>query len=274
MLDPAQSDYWQQVPGGTLAMGIDAVEAQALVHLHMSLGLTPERLRDEQPQHPVKVATFEIAKTPLTNSSYQRFVDARAYEDRELFGKVALAAKGMPDDAVLGWVDTSGKAGPSTWEDGHFPPGTEQHPVDGICFFEAAAAARFFGARLPTEAEWEWASRYPDGRPFPWGAGIPSKDIGNFKWNERGGTTPIGSFKDGRSALGLDDLAGNVHEWVDTLYAAYPRGKVRYRFGARPHARVARGGAFNGDLWDLRTTSRFGVNATLRFPGLGVRLAR
>jgi formylglycine-generating enzyme required for sulfatase activity len=265
---------WVTVPAQTRSLGISAEAARAWVLANASLGLTPERLLDEQPEHTVQIASFEIARAPLTCAAYQRFVDAGGYRDLELFQELVTDAGTFDRDGLASFVDRTGRPGPSTWTDGRAAAGHDTHPVDGISYYEAAACARFFSARLPSEAEWECAARAPDGRHFPWGNDLPHKLVANFKWNHVGGTSPVGQFEAGQSGLGLQDVAGNVHEWTASAYRAYPKGRTRLRFAGTSRAQVARGGAFNGELWDLRTTSRFGVEPQLRFPGLGMRLAR
>ncbi len=256
-----------------MRLGLTGEEASVYVLGAVGLGITPERLRDEQPAHEVQVHAFRMARTPLTNESFTRFMREGGYQGLAHFAELVDDYGVRAGELLAAFIDHTGRPGPSVWADGAYPEGTQQHPVSGISFYEAAAVARFYGAQLPTEQQWEYAARYPDGRHFPWGNTIASREVANFKWAEVGTTSEVGAFADGASALGLVDLSGNVHEWTQSRYRAYPGGVVRYRFAGTDMARVARGGAFNGDIWDLRTTSRFGVEPLLRFPGLGVRLA-
>lgn len=259
-------------PGTSFDLGLTAARAEELLEAGTPFGLTPERLVDETPAHKVSIGAFDLAVAPVTNADYAPFLSH--YGDLTLFRSAIADVGARVKDLFATFIDESGKLGPASWKDGTFAPGTEQHPVHGISFYEADAFAKFMSARLPSEEEWELAACGKDGRLFPWGRIVTSPNTANFVGLRLDRTTPVGTYPLGQSPEGLLDLGGNVHEWTTSKYAAYPSGNARYRFGGDDTARVLRGGSFSSDLWDLRGTSRFGVNAKNRFLGLGLRLAK
>jgi formylglycine-generating enzyme required for sulfatase activity len=104
-------------------------------------------------------------------------------------------------------------------------------PRESVDWFDAVDHCESRGARLPTEAEWEYAVRGPDGLVFPWGNTFDSARL-NYCDLIYGAdtsmddgyeyTAPVGSYPGGVSWVGAYDLSGNVVEWVSSLYEPYP----------------------------------------------------
>ncbi|MBK6579843.1 MAG: SUMF1/EgtB/PvdO family nonheme iron enzyme [Sandaracinaceae bacterium] len=98
-----------------------------------------------------------------------------------------------------------------------------EHPRNCVSWQQASAYCAWRGARLPSDAEWEYAARGTDGRLFPWGNEPP--DETRARWNNafteserwsRMRSSPVGSYPGGASPFGVLDMAGNVSEWVGT----------------------------------------------------------
>ncbi len=159
--------------------------------------------------------------------------------------------------------------------------GRESHPVNCVDWAQASAHCQWRGATLPTEAQWEYAARYPDGRRYPWGDAPPSTQQ---CWTA-GGTTGMstcatGSFPAGNSALGLSDLGGNVYQWAADWYGPYPSDTgfvpVDPTGASTGTTRAVRGGPWYGSsvAYYSRAASRDGLAPTFRGNGVGFRCAR
>src|SRR5690606_34310947 len=95
----------------------------------------------------------------------------------------------------------------------------DDHPKVCITWYEAEAYASWRGGRLPTEAEWEFAARGADSLIYPWGNEWDTT-LANVEESE--GLMPVGSYPDGVSWVGAQDMAGNAMEWVaDWLGSSY-----------------------------------------------------
>lgn len=141
----------------------------------------------------------------------------------------------------------------------------DRRPVEQITWFEARDFCALRGARLPTEAEWEYAARGPDGWTYPWGdtLGETYADLNRAVWNrdDHLGTEIVGSRPSGASWVGALDMSGNVWEWTSSLYRDYPYDAADGReadTGAQTSVyRVVRGGSWNfSNSYILRATYR------------------
>ena len=148
----------------------------------------------------------------------------------------------------------------------------DQLPREGVNWAEAAAHCAGRGARLPTEAEWEYAARGPDGLAFPWrdrfnGSLLNACDPG-CEWNLLGTgvddgydhTAPVGSYTEGASWVGALDMSGNVWEWTGNIYGPYPYREPDGGTSGEKR-RVLRGGAWFHTGTDLlRSAARYPVS--------------
>ena len=190
------------VPAGTFVMGSTAEERQAAVRLCLGdaggalCGLAT--FADEAPAHRVRLAAYRIDRTEVTGAAYERCVRAG----------VCPPPRVAPEDARFR---------------------SPELPVVGVSFDDAQTYCAWTGGRLPTEAEWERAARGADGRRFPWGNGwnphlCNHAQIDELRGRELDGyryLAPVGSYPAGQSPFGLDDMAGNVFEWVLDRWGEY-----------------------------------------------------
>jgi formylglycine-generating enzyme required for sulfatase activity len=145
------------------------------------------------------------------------------------------------------------------------------HPVIGVSWYEALAFTRWFSersglsVRLPTEAEWEYAVRYPDGRRFPWGddylsgcANINECDsvqsIGHYHLKR---TTAVGLYPQGVNAVGIHDLCGNSAEWCLSPWTIPYRHHTAHEVSTEGNiGRAWRGGSWYYGVTNARAASR------------------
>ncbi len=155
----------------------------------------------------------------------------------------------------------------------------DDRPREQITWTEAQAFCESRGARLPTEAEWEYAARGPDAWEYPWGDTWDQDRVIGYRSSSEG-TAPVGSIPDGVSWVGAVDMSGNVWEWVADWYDAGdygtladgvidPTGPVSGEY------RVLRGGSWIVNYpGDFRAAIRYWFNPVIRLNHLGFRCAR
>lgn len=195
---------------------------------------------DSAPEQTVTLEAYWIDRTEVTNEMYKSCV---------YFGA-------CPPITDLG----------STYILYYFDhPEYAHNPVTSVDWETASTYCQFAGARLPSEAEWEKAARGVNGREFPWGNSLPDETRANFNVPIPDGsipgtfnhvTKPVGSYPAGASFYGALDMAGNLEEWTNDWYQAYPGGDLRASDKYGISYKVTRGGSWSVNLVGLRTTLR------------------
>jgi formylglycine-generating enzyme required for sulfatase activity len=258
---------------------------------NMFMGSTDADLDDDvRPPHKVTVGAYCLDEHEVTVAAYEKcsgsgdclrassevVFEGLSPDQIKIFSALCNEGKSDKQDHPINCVDWSMADHFCRGEKGRLPEG---------------------GARLPTEAEWEFAARGSSQRVFPWGDEPPGPARLNAcgsecaKWladvgiagaqtmyeSDDGfaGTSPVGHFEAGVSAAGIFDLAGNVWEWTADFYGPYSAAAVTDPKGPDSgDTRVVRGGAFNGaepgwakPAWRWRTAP------TSKSHGIGFRCA-
>jgi formylglycine-generating enzyme required for sulfatase activity len=245
------------VPGGSFEMGSDAAALESARQLCIEYSTDPATARatcshaafaDEHPAHRVALNGFWIDRTEVTNGRYGRCV----------------AAGACTPPAESGSYTRKSYFGDRQYKD---------YPVIWVTWQQATEYCEWAGGRLPTEAEWEYAARGPQGSTYPWGdafdgtllnycdAGCPAGPKDAQVDDGFADTAPVGSFVGGASWCGALDLGGNVREWVSDWYGEYPAEPQANPQGpSSGESRIPRGGSWLDLPDDIRSANR-GANA-------------
>jgi len=208
--------------------------------------------RDAKPIHEVAIKTFEMSKTPVTVEQYAECVNqGQCTEPR--------------GNDYCNWGKT----------------GRQLHPVNCVNWEQANQYAKFKGARLPSESEWEYAARSAGkDRKYPWGDEEATCERAVISQGGDGcgknSTWPVCSKPQGNTEQGLCDMAGNVWQWVQDRYqSSYANAPTEgSAFEASGSLRVLRGGSWNLDAKFARSAYRLPDDPGARDALLGLRLAR
>jgi TolB protein len=258
---PADGMTMVYVPGGTFPMGSTAAEVDAAISQCKQTRTVCQRAfyEYELPQHDVSLESFWLDRTELTNAQYRRCVEAGACQ--------------APVGCNLGRLTY----GDQTKVD---------HPVTCVTWREAQMYCEWAGGRLPTEAEWEYAARGPEGLLYPWGntfdgTRLNSCDVNcTNPWAD--GTlddgyaesAPVGSYPNGASWCGALDMAGNVWEWVADWMGTYPAAVQTMPTGPTTGTeKVLRGSSWVYDQERFRTPARDSIKPGQRDSPIGFRCA-
>ena len=184
---------------------------------------------------------YWIAKYPVTNLQYSRFVAENGYKQREYWSQAGWK-----------WLQKDGREQPPYLQNVEF--GNLIFPVVTITWFEAEVYCRWlsrqslsiplprgYTVRLPTEAEWERAARGVDGREYPWGKEFDPA-FANTGESDTEGSSAVCTYPQGASPAGAWDMSGNVWEWTITKEG---------------ESRVVRGGSWSSDRLFARCSYRY-----------------
>ena len=147
------------------------------------------------------------------------------------------------------------------------------HPVVDVTWYDATMFSEWVGASLPTEPQWEYGARGPEGRKYPWGYREPTRQLANFDGKLRR-TTPVGAYPEGASWCGALDMVGNVDEWCSDRFGPYESTQTTSPTGPVIGSdRSVRGGSWLIEAGGLRAADRLGPGPEDRFRDIGFRVA-
>ena len=207
---------------------------------------------------------YWVAKYPVTNAQFARFVQAGGYQAQEFWSdhgwdwRTGKYDARTLEPAERDWLDhrpPARRTAPYFWH--NIELGNPIFPVVGVCWYEVEAYCNWlaknivsapanYTVRLPMDMEWERAARGEKGREYPWGNEF-DKTASNT-WDSDpsgtglGGTTAVCTFPQGVSQAGAWDMSGNVWEWTGSWYD----DDHRYR--------IVRGGSWIGYQWFARSS--------------------
>jgi formylglycine-generating enzyme required for sulfatase activity len=224
------------VPAGCFMMGATDEQLQeALASCDTYYGVygCQQSFENEQPSHQVCISEpYWIGLTAVTNQQY----------------------------GIESWLNFGSTRRKLTW------------PRETVNWQQAVDFCEQRGARIPTEAEWEYAARGPDGLIYPWGN---EYDI-NKATLRKISPAPVGEKPEGASWVGALDMSGGIGEWVFDWYGAYPSDEVVDPSGpVDGELRLVRGGDwFAHASFLVRTTFRDPLDPEYSTSSVGFRCAK
>ena len=249
---PADGMVMVCVPSGEFQMGSTEEEVEAELEMcNQGRGdCSRAWFADELPAHMVALDGFWMDQTEVTNGQYAQCVAAGA-------------------------CDPPGGNSSYAYDSYYGNSAYDDYPVVNVSWYSATAYCEWVGGRLPTEAEWEYAARGPEGNVYPWGDTFDGTRLNycdancGFGWSDDtcddgyAGTAPVGTYPSGASWVGALDMSGNVWEWVADWYAHYPSEQRENPAGpVSGDRRVLRGGS-----WHFARGLARGTYRDWEFPG-------
>jgi formylglycine-generating enzyme required for sulfatase activity/ABC-type phosphate/phosphonate transport system substrate-binding protein len=231
----------ESVVGGQIAYSADGAEMVYVPEGEFLMGASEDDVladSDEKPQRSVFLDAYWIYKHEVSNGQYRSCIEE---------GICSGSLSRYPAD---------------------------RYPAAYISSYQAEVYCNWIGGRLPTEAEWEKAARGNSTTLYSWGDDSPSCNRANYEGCV-GASSTLGSYPDGANSYGIQDLAGNVWEWVSDWYgSSYYRqsGNINNPFGPESgEYRVIRGGGWGSPEEKLRISERGWVTPNWNQSTVGFR---
>ena len=257
-------------------MGTTAVEGVQAVRECVDVwggACTEGMVEDAAPVHQVQLDDYLIEENEVTYEQYIRFLNFLGPRSH------LTGCNGEPCLQTQNETDTSNvQFNGQTYE---VPDIINNLPVVNVTWYGAQAYCETLGRRLPTEAEWEYAARGPEGFVYPWGNG--EFDPNNARTNRpipedplNVGALPVRSYP---AYNGLYDMAGNAAEWVFDWYDPGYYSQFQVNVADNPQGpvggteRVVRGGSWDAVPLFARSVHRQSYDPRDGAPWLGFRCA-
>lgn len=215
----------------------------------------------EKPIHTVTVDGFFISKYEITNAQYAKFLNE--------YGSDVVkedSYKGQPMVKTHQWGMYKDN---NTWK---AQKKYENYPAINVTWFGAWAYCKFYGVRLPTEAEWEFAARGgKKGKEYKYAGGSDLIEAGWFDKNSGYMPHQVGTRL--ANELGLYDMSGNVCEWCADWYGSYQGNPARNPQGpSKGKNRIIRGGSWNDIAEHCQVGNRFSYTPDILTHFIGFRV--
>src|SRR5690554_2228347 len=244
-----QEPQWVPIEGGLVEIGVSHNDDSEFAY------------DNERDRHKVWIDDFYLSSHLITNGDYLNFIHDRGYERHEFWSSDGFAwIKENNIKTPLYWIERDREY----WEFSLYDenPLNLESPISHISFYEAEAYAKYMKARLPTEAEWEWAS-------------LKEPVTGQFLEDEF--YLPDVAQSD---FLYFSQMHGCLWEWTSSAYAPYPRyqpyrgsiGEYNSKFMNQQY--VLRGGSCVTPSTHYRRTYRNYYYPQMRWQFCGIRLAK
>ena len=233
--------------------------------------------KNEKPEQMVYLEPFYFGRFPITNGLFEIFVEKTGYKttaEKVGYGTVYYGRFEKKKDEKTGLITSTWNSSlycktveGACWYQPSGPKSTlynkRNHPVVQISMEDAMAFAAWTGKRLPTENEWEAASRTTNGWTFPWGQEW-KKDVCNIEDSCIADTTPVDKYVEFENDFGIVDTIGNVLEWTNDSFDSTSKKNHGAKY------RAVRGGSWiSGN--DIRLFSRFMIESESHSNILGFR---
>ncbi len=232
---------------------------------------------DERPLHQVRLSQFYMDKYEVNVEQFAAFLNRLGSYERacegvdcawpnELAGYTSYLLRQDLGDGTVQYFPRTGFA---------------NYPINHVSWYGAKLYCESVGARLPTEAEWEYAARGTDGRLYPWGniQPEPGGDRAIFQSESYENLKPVDALPNGASPFGVFGMAGSLWEWTADWYNErwYEESNISNPTGPETgFARVIRGGAwpFNNQADRIRATNRSSLTPEFISSAVGFRCVR